>query len=135
MGLHTATGPSHDMLPIMIDGWVLWLLLAGLGIGAASAWLLTVRLHRDEADVDATERREEAAWIAATIERHGGVAPSDFVEEVLDLHQAYLRRPAPARDVLGAPTALPPPAVMPPPRSPGTPPAAPGQQQPPPRTR
>ena len=78
------------MLPGMIDGWVLWLVGAGIAIGAIGAWLLLVRLPRDEAEVDARERQAEAAWIAATIEHHGGVAPQAFVEEVLVLHQAYL---------------------------------------------
>jgi hypothetical protein len=81
---------SHDMLPDMIEGWVLWLVVVGVAVGAAVAWLLLVRLPRVDSEVDARERRAEAAWIAATIEYHGGVAPQAFVEEVLELHQAYL---------------------------------------------
>jgi hypothetical protein len=81
------------MLRYMIEGWVLWLVVAGLAIGAVTAWLLLVRLPRNEFDVDADERRAEAEWIAATIEARGGVAPRAFVEEVLDLHQAYLSTP------------------------------------------
>jgi hypothetical protein len=62
------------MLPRMIESWVLWLILAGLAIGAVATWLLLVRLPRDERDVAASERSAEAAWIAAIIERHGGLA-------------------------------------------------------------
>jgi hypothetical protein len=81
------------MLHDMMDGWALWLLVVGLVLGAVIAGLLLVRLPRDESDVAPDERPVEAAWIAATIERRGGVAPASFVEEVLDLHQAYLRSP------------------------------------------
>ncbi len=81
------------MLQDMMDGWALWLLVVGLVVGAVITWLLLVRLPRDEPDVAPAERAVEAAWIAATIERRGGVAPPSFVEEVLDLHQAYLRSP------------------------------------------
>ena len=38
---------------------------------------------------DVDQRAAEAAWIARTIERHGGNAPESFVEEVLDLHAAW----------------------------------------------
>jgi len=86
-----AVGASRDMLPDMIEGWVLWLVVVALAIGAAAVGLLLIRLPHAESDVGAAERREEAAWISSTIERHGGVAPSSLVEEVLDLHQAYLR--------------------------------------------
>jgi hypothetical protein len=123
------------MLAGMIEGWVLWLVLAGLAIGVFAAWLLLVRLPREEDDVSTAERRDEAEWIAATIERHGGVAPRPFVEEVLDLHQAYLRSPRAAVDAPLAqpptqpPPAQPPPAPMQPP--PGAPPATAGLQPPP----
>lgn len=84
------------MLRDMMDGWAAWLLLLGLALGAVLTWLLLVRLPRDEADVLPDERPAEAAWIADTIERHGGVAPRAFVEEVLDLHEAYLRAARPS---------------------------------------
>jgi hypothetical protein len=82
----------------MIDAWTMWLIFAGLAIGVFATWLLLVRLPRGEDDVSIAERRDEARWIGATIERHGGVAPLPFVEEVLDLHQAYLRTPRAAAD-------------------------------------
>ena len=74
----------------MGDGFGVWLLGLGLVAGAAGTWILTARLARRDADVPAGERPAEAAWIAATIEREGGVAPVDLVEEVLELHAAYL---------------------------------------------
>lgn len=119
------------MLPAMIEGWVLWLLLVGIAVGAFAAWLVLGRLPREEHDVSDHERRREAGWIAATIERNGGIAPETFVEEVLDLHQAYLYTPRAATPVPAGPVsapALPPP--MPPPGAP--PPGAPPLGNPPP---
>jgi hypothetical protein len=117
------------MLAAMIEGWVLWLLLVGLAIGAAATWVLMVRLPREEDDIGLAERHSEATWIATTIERHGGVAPPSFVEEVLDLHQAYLSAPR----VSTAPMPPPPlPPLAPPPQARPTQPP-PGQAlQPPP---
>lgn len=77
----------------MIEAWVLWVFIVGLVAGGAIIGLLMVRLPREEDDVDARERTAEAAWIGGVIERGGGVAPASLVEEVLDLHQAYLRDP------------------------------------------
>lgn len=114
----------------MLDSWALWLLLVGLGIGAAGSWLLLVRLPRDETDVGPDERSAEAAWIAATIERGGGVAPQTFVEEVLDLHHAYLQAPRAASDRPGPDQPATPPAGpdLRPPAAPGPPPRSlPGQ--------
>ena len=118
------------MLAAMIEGWSVWLLLVGLAIGVATTWVLTVRLPRDEDDVSPEERHAEAAWIATTIDRYGGMAPPSFVEEVLDLHQAYLRTPrAAALPARTTPSAIPPgpPPGPPPPRpgypGPGAPPA------------
>ena len=125
------------MLPAMIDGWALWMLLVGLAVGAAGTAVLLVRLPREEDDLGEMERGTEAAWIAATIEHHGGVAPRSLVEEVLDLHRAYLdtaraQVPAgasapPLPPVAPRPPA-PPPGYAPPPRfapPPGPPPAPP----------
>lgn len=74
----------------MSDGFSLWLLLLGLVVGVAATWMLTARLARRDGDLTPGERTAEAAWIATTIEREGGVAPADLVEEVLELHAAYL---------------------------------------------
>jgi hypothetical protein len=73
-----------------------------------------VRLPRRDDDVDAAERPAEAAWISEIIERNGGVAPALLVEEVLELHRAYLRQarpPVPADPAAGTEAwAYPPPA-------------------------
>jgi hypothetical protein len=123
------------MLPCMIEAWVLWVLLVGLAAGGVVTWLLMVRLPRAEDDVSPAERPAEAAWISAVIARYGGVAPPSLVEEVLDLHQAYLRDPRLARPPM-APmrrdqAGLPPPpmGMLPPAGSPPLPPA--GSAQPP----
>lgn len=72
-----------------------WLLVVGLAVGAAVVWLLFGGPGRDETDVDEEERASEAAWIGAAIEQAGGVAPVELVEQVLELHQAYLRHTPP----------------------------------------
>jgi hypothetical protein len=90
----------------MVATWVLWLFLVGLAIGIVVTLVIVVRLPRREGDVGDQERPLEAAWISGIIERHGGVAPVLLVEEVLDLHQAYLREarpPVPPRTMLGEP--------------------------------
>ena len=107
------------MLPAMIDGWALWLLLVGLAIGAAGTGVMLVRLPREDDDIGQAERRSEAMWIASTIERHGGVAPASLVEEVLDLHGAYLASPrAPVPAGASAPPVPPLPPAGPPPAAP-----------------
>lgn len=123
------------MLAGMIDGWALWLLFVGLAVGAAGAAVLLVRLPREDDDIGAVERQTEAAWIASTIERHGGVAPASLVEEVLELHGAYLATPRPpVPPGASAPPVPPPPmAPLPPPPRYAPPPGyAPAPPPPPP---
>ncbi len=74
----------------MNDGYLWWLVVLGIAIGATVVWLTAVRLPRKDDDVTPAERAAEARWIGATIERDGGVAPVELVEEVLELHSAYL---------------------------------------------
>jgi hypothetical protein len=74
----------------MNDGYLWWLVVLGIAIGAAVVWLTAVRLPRRDDDVSGPERAAEARFIAATIERDGGVAPVELVDEVLELHAAYL---------------------------------------------
>ncbi len=108
----------------MIEAWGVWLLLVGLAIGAGTMAVLLVRLPRQEDDVDPRERQVEAAWIGGIIERHGGIAPTLLVQEILDLHGAYLRVQRPP---------VPPPGRAPvPPPTPGYPPPLPGYAPPPP---
>lgn len=150
----TGFAPGRDMLPRMNDGFAWWLILVGLAIGVAASWLLIVRLPRDDADVSAAERQEEATWISDAIERHGGVAPLALVDEVLELHAAYLRTPGlldrvderspvdaqpaaiPAGGHVPWPVPAPPPQRSAPPGAPMPPPAgppgAPRAPQPPP---
>jgi hypothetical protein len=77
----------------MNDGYAWWLVLVGLGIGVALTWLSMTALARAGSDVDAAEREEEAALIAATIEARGGICPPELALEVLDLHEDYLASP------------------------------------------
>lgn len=84
-----------DILPGMNDGFAWWLILVGLAIGVVVSWLLLVRIPRETDDIGPAERAFEADWISRTIERHGGVAPPMLVEEILELHEAYLRMPPP----------------------------------------
>jgi hypothetical protein len=143
------------MLAAMINGWELWLVLAGIAIGVAATAVLLVRLPREEDDISEVERRSEADWIADVIDRDGGIAPTSLVEEVLELHAAYLVTPRvplpygaspppvppapPARPVPPPPPMAPPPGYAPPlapppgfaPPAPPRPPAPP----PPPATR
>jgi len=96
------------MLAAVVETWVLWLFIVGVAVGAVVALVVAVRLPREEDDVSHLERPAEAAWISAVIEHHGGIAPVSLVEEVLDLHQAYLRDPRLARPpvpAIGAPSA------------------------------
>ena len=81
----------------MNDGYLWWLILVGAVITLAVVWVVSARLPRSEADVGAVERPAEAAWISETIERFGGVAPPELVEEVLELHAEYLASPRLAR--------------------------------------
>jgi hypothetical protein len=77
----------------MNDGFAWWLLIAGIGIGVALAWLIMGRLARADDDVDEDERAAEAAWISRSIAAYGGSAPPALVEEILDLHRHYLAGP------------------------------------------
>lgn len=99
------------MLTRMIEGWALWVLLVGFATGVALTAVFLWRLPRREDDVAVGERPAEARWIARVIEADGGVAPEPFVEEVLELHQAYLA----SRFTPGPPAGVaPPPAFAPP---------------------
>jgi hypothetical protein len=72
-----------------------WLLIVGLGAGAAIAWLILADLGRREEDLSARELEEEAGFIAAELERQGRPTPIDTVTAVLELHREVLRRQAP----------------------------------------
>ncbi len=95
----------------MIEAWGVWLLLVGLAVGGATVTVLLVRLPRQDDDIDPRERQAEAVWIAGIIERDGGIAPTLLVEEILDLHGAYLRVQRPPVPPPGRASAPPPPPL------------------------
>jgi HAMP domain-containing protein len=76
------------------EQYIVWALIVGVVVGAALYWFALGRLPRETDDISPRERIAEAGWISRTIEQRGGVAPVDLVEEVLDMHSAYLSGPA-----------------------------------------
>lgn len=72
--------------------YVGWALILGLVIGGALVWFAIGRLPRSGDEIPESERHNEAEWISRTINNSGGMAPSDLVEEILDLHGAFLER-------------------------------------------
>ena len=79
----------------MNDEFNWWLLIVGLVIGAGLVWLIFADGSRREADVSSRERASEARWIAEELRRMGRVIADRDVEEVLELHGAYLAAPPP----------------------------------------
>lgn len=78
----------------MTEQYIVWALVVGICIGAALYWFALGRLPRRTDDMTAGERAAEANWISRTVESRGGVAPTDLVDEVLELHAAYLDGPS-----------------------------------------
>lgn len=78
----------------MTEQYIGWALVVGLVIGGALVWFAVGRLPRSGEEIPPKERAAEAEWISRTINERGGMAPSDLVEEVFDLHVAYLERRA-----------------------------------------
>jgi hypothetical protein len=76
----------------MTEQYIGWALVLGLVIGGALVWFAIGRLPRGGDELPQSERHTEAEWISRTINKRGGMAPSDLVEEILDLHGAYLDR-------------------------------------------
>jgi hypothetical protein len=76
----------------MTEQYIGWALVLGLVIGGALVWFAIGRLPRSGDEIPESERHNEAEWISRTINKRGGMAPSDLVEEILDLHGAYLQR-------------------------------------------
>ena len=74
----------------MTEQYIGWALVVGLVIGGALVWFAVGRLPRSGDEVPDGERRSEAEWISRTINKRGGMAPPDLVEEVLSLHTDYL---------------------------------------------
>lgn len=78
----------------MPEQYIGWALVVGLVIGGALVWFAVGRLPRSGEEIPARERTAEAEWISRTIDKRGGMAPTDLVEEVLELHTEYLERRA-----------------------------------------
>lgn len=78
----------------MTEQYIGWALVVGLAIGGALVWFAIGRLPRSGEEIPPEERAAEAAWISRTIDERGGLAPSELVEEVLDLHGEYMERQA-----------------------------------------
>ena len=78
----------------MTEQYIVWALVVGISVGAALYWFAAGRLPRRTDDMTPQEREAEARWISRTIDGRGGVAPVDLVDEVLELHAAYLAGPA-----------------------------------------
>lgn len=76
----------------MTEQYIGWALVLGLVIGGALVWFAVGRLPRSGEEIPEGERKHEAEWISSTIVKRGGMAPADLVEEILDLHVAYLER-------------------------------------------
>ena len=76
----------------MTEQYIGWALVLGLVVGGALVWFAIGRLPRSSEEMSDDERSSEAAWISDTIDERGGKAPTDLVEEVLELHVRYLER-------------------------------------------
>ncbi len=76
----------------MTEQYIGWALVVGLAIGGALVWFAVGRLPRSGEEVPEAERHAEVEWISRTIDKRGGMAPADLVEEILDLHVNYLER-------------------------------------------
>lgn len=81
----------------MTEQYIGWALVLGLVIGGALVWFAIGRLPRSGEEIPLEERSAEAAWISRTINERDGMAPTDLVEEVLELHTEYLDRTAEER--------------------------------------
>ncbi len=75
----------------MNEGYGWWLILVGIGIGVAAAWLFAIRLPARDDDLTPEGRQAEAEWISRVVVERGGFVPALLVHEVLDLHDVYLR--------------------------------------------
>ncbi len=74
----------------MTEQYIGWALVLGLVVGGALVWFAVGRLPRSGEEMSLDERQSEAVWISDTISTRSGKAPTDLVEEVLDLHIRYL---------------------------------------------
>jgi hypothetical protein len=72
-----------------------WLLIVGLVVGAGLVWLVIMDSRRRDAEIDATERPREAAWLSAVLAEDGYDVSPEAADRLLLLHRAYLDAPPP----------------------------------------
>jgi hypothetical protein len=77
----------------MAEPYLVWALLVGFALGGALVWFVLGRLPRRSEDISPIERRAEADWISDVLASREGHAPPLLVEQVLELHEAYLAGP------------------------------------------
>ncbi|HYO41850.1 MAG TPA: hypothetical protein VES19_01520 [Candidatus Limnocylindrales bacterium] len=70
-----------------------WLLILGVVVGGALAWLILADSRRHEAELTEEELTAEAGWIARTL--NIASLDTDAVERVLRSHRRYLGFPPP----------------------------------------
>ncbi len=75
-----------------------WLLIVGLGAGAAITWLVLSDLARRDDELADRERADEAVWIADELARTGTPVSTETIERLLQAHRQYLRRDADPMD-------------------------------------
>ena len=69
-----------------------WLLLLGMVIGGALAWLVLADSNRHDRDIEDVETAAEATWIARSL---GAPLDAETAERVLKAHRRYLGFPPP----------------------------------------
>jgi hypothetical protein len=77
----------------------LWLLIVGVALGAALAWLVLADMNRRDEEITREETAAEAGWLARTV--GDSRLDAELAERVLDAHRRYLGFPPP--DELVAP--------------------------------
>ncbi len=85
----------------MIAQFDWWLLIVGIVGGAGLVWLIVADFSRRDDEIAADERAMESAWIAEALTAAGRPMDEHAVDEVLELHRAYLHSPAPELDPVG----------------------------------
>jgi len=72
-----------------------WLLIVGLGVGAALTWLIVSDLAHREDDLSERETADEVDWVAETLAANGRPTSPETIRRVLDLHRVYIQRDRP----------------------------------------
>jgi hypothetical protein len=77
----------------------LWLLIVGVALGAALAWLVLADMNRRDEEITREETAAEAGWLARSV--GDPRLDAELAERVLEAHRRYLGFPPP--DELVAP--------------------------------